>query len=147
MFRLHLTSAYPATATNFAAARARTALEAGAVPDCVPSPDPATADAILFFEHHPNHDPFYLAVLRHPLVRRFPGRCLFYHDHDSVVPFLPGLFCSLRRDAVRPAVAESWIYLHQHMPNLAIRHAPLSGAEPYLFSFVGALRKIGRAHV
>ncbi len=140
MFLLHIVSAYRDAVENFAASRARTALEEGAVPGVVHTPDPAAAHAILFFEHHPSHDPFFLAVLRHPLVRHFPGKCLLYQDNDFATPFLPGFFCSLTRRDHRPSLAESWVYLNQHMPNRAISHTPLSGAEPYLFSFIGAMR-------
>ncbi len=140
MLLLHVVSAYPDAADNFAAARARAALQESAVPGVMHTPDPAAAHAILFFEHHPSHDPFFLAVLRHPLVRRFPGKCLFYQDNDYATPFLPGFYCSLPRRDCRPSVAESWVYLNQHMPNRAIGHTPLSGAEPYLFSFIGAMR-------
>lgn len=140
MFPLHVTSAYPEGPGNFAAGRAREALAEGAIPGFAQTADPAAARTILFLEHHPDSDPFFLAVLRHPLVRRFPEKCLLCHDHDLVVPFLPGFYSSLRRADLRPGVVESAIYLHQHCPNPAIRATPVTGAEPYLFSFVGAVR-------
>lgn len=142
MFLLHVTSAYPESAGNFAATRARAALQAGEVPGFSYAADPAAAHGILFFEHHPGHDPFFLAVLRHPLVRRFPQKCLLSHDQDFVAPFLPGLYCSLLRRDHRTGVTESWIYLNQQCPNPALRYVPPTGDEPLLFSFVGA----GRTH-
>ena len=140
MFPIHVTSAYPEGPGNFAAGRARQALTEGSIPGFAHTADPAAARAVLFLEHHPDSDPFFLAVLRHPLVRRFPEKCLLCHDHDLVVPFLPGFYSSLRRADLRPGVVESAIYLHQHCPNSAIRATPVTGAEPYLFSFVGAVR-------
>ncbi len=140
MFPIHVTSAYPEGPGNFAAGRARQALTEGGIPGFAHTADPAAARAILFLEHHPDSDPFFLAVLRHPLVRRFPEKCLLCHDHDLVVPFLPGFYSSLRRADLRPGVVESSIYLHQHCPNPAIRATPVTGGEPYLFSFVGAVR-------
>ena len=36
-------------------------------------------------------------LLRHPLVRRFPGRCAVYTEDDSYLPLLPGVYTSPRR--------------------------------------------------
>ncbi len=140
MIPLLVTSAYPATANTFAATRARAALAAGEIPGFTATTDPAVAQAILFFEHHPDSDPFFLSVLRHPLVRRYPRKCLLSHDADFVVPAMSGFYPSLTRDQFRTDRFESWVYLNQQCPNPEIRFVPATGHERHLFSFVGAVR-------
>jgi len=99
---------------------------------------PADADLILFAEGHTAGDPYYLAVRRHLVWRRYRDRCFLYHDEDYVVPLVPGLFPALENWDLDLAHAVGAPY----MARLAESPIPGStvpiGSDALLYSFVGS---------
>jgi hypothetical protein len=102
--------------------------------------DPDAADLILFVEYHPWHDPYFFDVLRHPLRRRYPQKCVLYTDADRVVPLIPTLAPSIERWQYRPARCRPFPYVTREYRNDAVEGGALPAAAPrrYLFSFAGA---------
>src|SRR2546425_2968950 len=47
---------------------------------------------ILFVENHGRDDPYLLSVRYHPVYRRLPEKWFVYHDSDSAVAVLRGIF-------------------------------------------------------
>lgn len=102
--------------------------------------DPDAADLILFVEYHPWHDPYFFDVLRHPLRRRHPHKCVLYTDADRIVPLMPTLNPSIERWQYRPALCRAFPYVTREYRNDAVEAGPLpaDADRRYLFSFAGA---------
>lgn len=103
-------------------------------------PDPAAADLILFVEYHPWHDPYFFDVLRHPLRRRHPHKCVLYTDADRIIPLMPTLGPSIERWQYHPALCRSFPYVTREYRNDAVEAGalPADAERRYLFSFAGA---------
>lgn len=140
--RVMLASAY-ADAQPGPAAAGLVAAAAGNADTAVPYAlvtDPAASDVIVFVEYHPGHDPYFFDVLRHPLRRQYPRKCVLYTDVDRLVPLMPTLGPSIERWQYHPALCRPFPYVTREYRNDAIeRHAPLPAVERrYLFSFAGS---------
>jgi Exostosin family len=121
-----------------AAALAAAAQEAGQTFELTNDPD--IADLILFVEYHPWHDPYFFDVLRHPLRRRHPHKCVLYTDADRVIPLMPMLSPSIERWQYHAALCRAFPYVTREYHNEAAggRALPSEGERRYLFSFAGA---------
>jgi hypothetical protein len=95
--------------------------------------NPEDADIILFVGSQ--HSDFW-DVRNDPLVQRFRDKCFLYHSEDLILPFLPGIYPSLRsRDNFfgRAAPGGYTSVLHIDIP-----HLPFNPQARYLFSFRGS---------
>ena len=102
--------------------------------------DPREADVIVFGEMG-ECGAFAERVRAHPFYRRFPEKCFLFDSGDSVFPIMPGIYASLMRQDYRRDHTRTGFYLYV-IENPYIQHRPLTGAEPYLASFIGS----GRTH-
>lgn len=101
--------------------------------------EPGAADLILFLEHHPGHDPYFFEVLRHPLRRRYPDKCVLYTDADRIIPLMPTLGPSVEAWQDHRSLCRAFPYVTREYRNEALQ-APARADRPriHLFSFVGS---------
>jgi hypothetical protein len=101
--------------------------------------DADQADVILFAENHPycHGNPYCLSVRRHPVYRRFPEKCFVYHDDDSAVAVLRGIYPSIRKRDYLVDRCRSAGYIARVAENDAIRYDPTPRTRRYLYSFLG----------
>lgn len=137
MTRLYLTSAYtgchaPDWLARNAPPHSRAALAEA----------PETADAILFVEQHPSNDPYFKAVMTHPLYRRFKDKCVLYHDADRSITWLPTLSPSIERWQYNPRHHRGCHYIARIEVNKSVdEHVPdYRGNRRYLANFMGSAR-------
>jgi hypothetical protein len=99
--------------------------------------DPERAEIVLFVENsHYGDDQFFLALRRHPWVRRYPEKCFMYNEHDRPYCPLPGLYCSMPRPYFDRTRQRACDYLYTH--NLYVEETASIVRDPdLLFSFVG----------
>jgi hypothetical protein len=70
--------------------------------------DPDAADVILFVDPD---DPYLASdVTSHPYVARYRDKCFVFDASDRVVPFLPGVYASIRRGQYDPARVRSGFF-------------------------------------
>ena len=98
--------------------------------------DPEAADIILFVENCGTFHHFFHEVRHHPLYRRYPGKCFMHTRTDYPVPFLPGIYTSLRQRWYDPQRVRAGMYL------VAFDHGFTqydggTTAREYLYSFIG----------
>lgn len=101
------------------------------------TPDPATADVIVFVENC-DTTRHYWAVRRHPVYRAHRDRCFLLSRNDFPVPFLPGIYPSIERRWYDPSRTRSGFYLDVFDKDF-VRPAPADQPRPYLYSFIGQL--------
>ena len=99
--------------------------------------DPEVADIIVFFEPD---DP-YLAndVRTHPYAKRYPDKSFLFDPSDRIIPFLPGIYASVRRYQYDRSRVRSGFF-----PVVAdhdwITYDPNGRPPELLFSCIGDLR-------
>ncbi len=99
---------------------------------------PEDADVIVFLELG-CHGLFAERVRRHPLVKKFRRKCFLFDTGDTALPFLPGLYASLREKYNDPARTRTGYYLR-------IDENPFVGFRPpeehyhYLATFIGSFK-------
>jgi len=103
------------------------------------TPDPEAADAIVFAETYHGLDPYFFDVIRHPLFRRFPEKCLLYHVSDTCETLCRTISPSVERSQSNLQCRRSFPYLVRIRDNPLV-HESWDRSRPakYLFSFVGA---------
>src|SRR5262245_25930794 len=99
--------------------------------------DPDQADIILFVENHGHDDPYLLSVRRHPVYRRFSKKCFVYHDGDSAVAVLRGIYPSIRKRDYFADRCRSAGYIARIEGNESIRYDSAPRTRRYLYSFLG----------
>jgi hypothetical protein len=99
--------------------------------------DPQSADLIIFTELGA-HGLFAERVRHHPYVKTFREKCFLFDQGDYALPFLPGLYASLRKKHYDPSRTRTGYYLRiDENPYVDFRHME---REPrYLGCFVGSL--------
>jgi hypothetical protein len=96
--------------------------------------DPAAADLILFFE--PEDACLARDVTAHAHARRFPEKTFLIDPSDRVIPFLPGVYASIRKEQYDPARVRSGFFPEVFDHDWIAFDA--NGKPPeLLFSFVG----------
>jgi hypothetical protein len=96
--------------------------------------DPETADAVLFVDcQFLPHDPGLRALRRNPLFQSFHEKSLIYDERDIPWPAWPGIFVSMPRAELLPAVQKPWLYAMTPFPRAERQQLP-----DLLFSFVGS---------
>jgi len=98
--------------------------------------DPETADVILFVENCGTFEHFFREVRQHPYYRAYRDKCFVHTRTDYPVPFLPGVYTSLRKRWYDPQRVRAGMYL------VAFDHEFTQyddGRTPrkYLYSFIG----------
>jgi hypothetical protein len=99
--------------------------------------DPAEADLILFIELGVQ-GLFAEMVRHHRFLKQFREKCFIFDQGDFALPFLPGVYASLRRKYYDPARTRTGYYLRiDENPFMGFR--PLPSGPPYLAGFVGSV--------
>ena len=98
--------------------------------------DPEAADIILFVENCGTFEHFFHEVWRHPYYRAYRDKCFMHARTDYPVPFLPGIYTSLRKRWYDPQRVRAGMYL------VAFDHgfAEYDGGQTlreHLYSFIG----------
>ena len=99
--------------------------------------DPAEADIIVFAELAAQ-GPFTEWVRHHPLVKKYREKCFLFDIDDYSLPFLPGLYASLRKGYANPGRNRTGYYLRID-ENPYIEFRPMPEEFRYLACFVGSL--------
>jgi Exostosin family len=100
--------------------------------------DPAAADLIIFGETFSSLDPYFLDVLRHPLFRAFPEKCVLHHNGDSVVTFCRTVSPSVELQQPNQDCRRSFHYIARRRDIEILSGVELNEEARYLFSFWGA---------
>jgi hypothetical protein len=135
LLKVHLLSAYPHSVSV-------------SVPDWlvahsnpgphVLTPDPAEADLILFAETYDGLDPYFFEVVRHPVFRRFPDKCVLYHINDTAHTLCRTISPSVESTHPNARSRRSFSYVVRVHENTARSSVPaFSHPGKYLFSFIG----------
>lgn len=99
---------------------------------------PSEADLILFAEIYSGLDPYFLDVIRHPVFRRFPDRCVLYHISDISQTLCRTISPSIEKNHPNVHARRSFCYVvrvHDNPYLDTVRSFDM--ATKYLFSFVG----------
>jgi hypothetical protein len=100
--------------------------------------EPAQADLILFAETYAGLDPYFLDVIRHPVFRRFPHKCVLYHISDMTHTFCRTISPSIDKNLPNLQCRRTFSYVvrahdNPYLDRMALADLPTR----YLFSFVG----------
>ena len=99
--------------------------------------DPSDADVIAFVELG-GHGLFAERVRHHRYVKQFRDKCFIFDPGDFALPFLPGLYASLRTKYNDPARTRAGYYLRiDENPYVKLR--PAQKDYHYIASFVGSI--------
>jgi hypothetical protein len=99
--------------------------------------DPQDADIIIFAELA-EQGLFAEEVRHHPYASRYREKCFLFDPSDYALPFLPGLYASLRKKYHRPARTRTGYYLRTD-ENPYVSYRSLDANPKYLACFVGSL--------
>lgn len=100
--------------------------------------DPEEADVIIFVELG-GHGAFAERVRSHPYVKRFRDKCFLFDPCDDALPFLPGLYASLRMKHYDRSRTRTGYYLRiDENPYVGFR--PPKKKYDYHASFVGSIQ-------
>ena len=99
--------------------------------------DPHDADLIIFAEMG-GHGLFAERVRHHPYVKRFRNKCFLFDPCDFTLPFLPGVYASLRKKYYDTARTRTGFYLRID-ENPYVDFRPPRQDCKYLASFVGSI--------
>ena len=92
---------------------------------------PDSADLVLFVDNHMNPDWRVRAMLEHPLLQRFPDKCMVYDERPDALGHLPGVYVSMPKQYFDANAQRAWSYY-------ALKGGQPSPAKPTaLYSFRG----------
>lgn len=98
--------------------------------------DPEEADIILFVENCSTFDHYFNEVRGHPFYQNYPEKCFLHIRHGYAVPFLPGVYASLRRRWYDPSRVRAGSYLRVFAHDFIEYDGGATGRE-FLYSFQG----------
>ena len=99
--------------------------------------DPNGADLIIFAELG-GHGAFAERVRHHPYLKKFRNKCFLFDPYDYALPFLPGIYASLRKKYYDSARTRTGYYMRiDENPYVGFR--PPQQGDRYLGSFVGSV--------
>lgn len=134
--KFFLTSAYSNPVPNYGPRWLVENAATGA--ECLVS-DPAEADVIIFVERYQSDDPFYRSVLRSPVFRKWPSKCLLYHTADHALVPCRTITPSNERRQWGAASRRTFHYVARIQENNALASFEAANASPAkLYSFQGA---------
>ncbi len=100
--------------------------------------EPEAADLIWFVDARSDFKDWYLTRLRrHPLVRRFPERCMMYNEISNGWPALPGVFVSPPRSRFDRRRQRSCGYIVGSLNPRCEEPADTPAQRDLLYSFAG----------
>jgi len=99
--------------------------------------DPEDADLIIFTELG-CHGIFAERVRHHPYVKKFRDKCFLFDPGDYALPFLPGVYASLRKNCYDAARTRTGYYLRTD-ENPYMEFRPPQGNYQYVASFIGSI--------
>jgi hypothetical protein len=104
---------------------------------CTDSPE--KADAIIFVEAHPGHDPYFRDVLKTKIYKQYRSKCVLYHDADRSITTMPTLSPSIEAWQFNSRHKRIAHYIARQCDNDAVNNAVLdfSPDRPYLYCFYG----------
>jgi hypothetical protein len=98
---------------------------------------PENADLVIFTELG-SHGIFAEYVRHHPYVKRFREKCFLFDPCDDALPFLPGVYASLRKKYYDPARTRTGYYLRID-ENPYVGFHPAKDSYPYIATFIGSI--------
>jgi hypothetical protein len=139
--KISILSAYPESKENFAFQNLKRSGLSDPFKKYILEENPHLADIIIFVEHHPDNDPFFFQVLKHPLYKLYKNKCYLYHDKDMHLALLPTISPSVCKSHFNKKFHYSYHYLEQISANPFVEYRTNENIEKkYLFSFLGASR-------
>lgn len=107
-------------------------------PVCTDNPE--LADIIIFVESHPENDPYFRKVIKHRLLKKYPHKCVLYHDADLSVTPIPTLSPSIESWQYDVKHKRTFHYISRYSENETIDESPISynTDRDYLYSFIGS---------
>ena len=103
--------------------------------------DAEEADLIIFAETYASLDPFFFDVLRHPVQRRHPNKCVLYHYSDLVPTLCRTVSPSVEGNQPNLAFRRTFHYIARRRDNPSMDSFLQAAYHPrLLFSFVGSVR-------
>jgi len=104
--------------------------------------EPDEADIILFVEGHPGLDPYFFRVINHTLFKKYPQKCILFHDADRSVTLARTITPCIHKNRADPATKAGFHYIARPMENHFINTAKdFDCPRDYLFSFDGASKR------
>jgi hypothetical protein len=101
--------------------------------------DPQAADIILFVEGHPELDPYFFNVIKHPLFESYPEKCVLYHDSDRSVTPARTITPCIPKSKADPKTKAGFHYIACPLENPFLNKLDsFEHSREYLFSFDGA---------
>ncbi len=102
--------------------------------------NPALADIIIFAELHHSEDPYFRNVFSHEYYKKYPQKCVLYHDADLSITTLPTISPSIEKWQYHPRHKRSFHYIARVTENHSIDNATVDYSEKrhYLYSFIGS---------
>jgi hypothetical protein len=98
---------------------------------------PEDADIIIFTELG-SQGMFDERVRHHPYLSRYRNKCFLFNPADYALPFLPGIYASLRKKYYDPARTRTGYYLRID-ENPYVRFQPAKEVDRYLATFIGSV--------
>ncbi|MGZ0656102.1 exostosin domain-containing protein [Coraliomargarita sp. W4R53] len=103
------------------------------------SSDSKEAEIILFVAGHPEYDPYFSQVLKHPLFERYPEKCALYHDRDRTVTLARTIAPCITKWSADPSTKLGFHYIACPLENQFLNKCEnFDHPRDYLFSFDGA---------
>jgi hypothetical protein len=100
---------------------------------------PEEADIILFVEGHPELDPYFFNVIKHPLFKSYPEKCVLYHDSDRSVTPTRTITPCIPKSKADPKTKAGFHYIACSLENPFLNKLEnFEHSREYLFSFDGA---------
>ena len=99
-----------------------------------PVKSPDSADLILFVDNNVAPDWRRRAMLEHPLLARYPEKCMVYDEGDRPWNALPGVYMSMPKEFFDPGSQRAWAYRELY-ENTALKQIPRTA--DVLYSFLG----------
>ena len=102
--------------------------------------NPELADIIIFVESHPLDDPYFHSVLKNRHFKKYPHKCVLYHDADLSVTPIPTLSPSIEAWQYNPKHKRTFHYIARYSENETIDQSPVlyNTNRAYLYSFIGS---------
>lgn len=101
---------------------------------------PEDADLILFVETFASLDPYFFDVIRHPVFKSHPAKCVLYHNSDSSITLCRTISPSVEKKQHNLNCRRSFHYIARRRENERLE--AIFQPQPtrrYLFSFQGSV--------
>jgi hypothetical protein len=108
--------------------------------DLVFTTDAELADVIIFVESHPMNDPYFRRVINHNIYKKYPHKCVLYHDADLSITPIPTISPSIEAWQYNPKHKRTFHYIARVSENETINQSTITydDSYKYLYSFIGS---------